>query len=106
MVNQIANQSAVISKKAKSGECKPKKRTDQNIFKRSCKAKTKTAILNFLSPVPLLQTKNKAIPINKKSKVQTGAKIQSAGLKLGFCNVAYQPEIEGEVNKEPTSPAP
>lgn len=33
--------------------------------------------------------------------VQTGAKIQFGGLKLGLFNKAYQDEIEGVVTKDP-----
>ena len=45
------------------------------------------------------------MPIKKKSVVQTGAKSQLGGLKLGFSMLSYQVGIEGAVKKEPINPA-
>ena len=50
-----------------------------------------------------VQTKYKEIPINVKSKVQTGPKIQFGGLKLGFLILLYHAPSE-EVHKAPSAP--
>src|SRR4030042_4133389 len=54
----------------------------------------------------LVQTKYKEMPISKNNIVQTGAKTQPGGLKLGFCRVKYQPETLWLVKIEPIKPAP
>lgn len=95
----------IISTKAKKGDLNPKNKKDHNILKASCKIKTIIAILTFLSLNPILKIKYKEIPINKNKIVQTGAKTQFGGVNEGLFIFAYQPGIEGVVNKEPIRPA-
>jgi hypothetical protein len=45
------------------------------------------------------------MPIKVKSVIQTGAKSQFGGAKLGFWSEAYHVGIEGVVNNEPIKPA-
>lgn len=55
--------------------------------------------------VPFCQTKNRAMPIKRKSIVQTGPKIQFGGLKEGLCKVAYQVGMDELVKTVPKIPA-
>lgn len=93
----------IISMNANKGCFMPKNMIDQKMFRISWTANQVIASLFFLKP--LIQTRYKAIPINTYNKVQTGPKIQLGGLKNGLFNDAYQPGIEGDVNKDPISAA-
>ena len=67
--------------------------------------KTNNDDFTFLSLKPFSQTKYREIPIRVKRVIQTGPKTQFGGVKVGFCMVSYQVEIDGVVNKEPMMPA-
>ncbi len=45
------------------------------------------------------------MPISKYKKIQTGAKTQLGGEKVGFASAAYQVETEETVKKEPITTA-
>ena len=104
MVIKIANQRTMISIKANKGDLRPKNRIDQNIFKTNCiRNMCKAGFTNFLL-IPLFQIMPALIPIKIKRIVQTGAKSQFGGLKLGLFKVEYQVEIAGVVKTEPIKP--
>ena len=58
---------------------------------------------NFLS-ASARHTKNKAMPINIYSVVQTGANIQLGGLNQGLLATTYQPSTPDDVNIPATTP--
>lgn len=94
----------IISTNARSGRCRVKNKIDHNRFKTIWMEKKTIASVAPRFCFLLDQTKNKAIPIKMKSKVQTGANIQLGGLKLGFSKPAYQLGIDGLVAKDPINP--
>ena len=105
IVARIASQRKIISTKAASGDCDPKKMIDQSIFKASCPMNMLRAILTSFRSRPFFHTRKAAMPIRAKSVVQTGPNIQLGGLRAGLVSVAYQPAIDGAVNREPMMPA-
>ncbi len=84
---------------ANPGFFSPKNIIDQTAFKISWIQKT---VGTFF----FLQTKYKDIPIKIYKTVQTGAKIQFGGEKIGLFKVEYQVGIEEVVKNDPKIPAP
>ena len=103
MVNNTKNIKIKISIKAKNGLCIQKNRNDQKKFANNWPAKTNKSVLVCFG---FVQIRYNDIAIKVNNKVQTGAKIQFGGLKNGFCNVAYQPLIDGMVTSEPKQETP
>lgn len=87
----MINQSKIISINAKKIFCKPKNKYDHNAFKANWTLKNNNPFFtNSLLVSNWFQTLPAAIPIKMKSSVQTGAKTQFGGLKIGFTIVGYQ----------------
>ena len=80
------------------GLCNPKNKKDQSAFNANCIANKIKAFLttSFLDSIRF-QTKPAATPIITYSKLQTGAKTQLGGLKLGFIKVGYHVVIAERV---------
>ena len=101
----MAIQRKIISMNAKNGDFRPKNITDQHTFKTNCIAKNQRAILAVWSSKVLRHKRKREIPINTNRVIQTGENTQFGGLKDGFSREAYHVGIEGEVNKDPITPA-
>ena len=73
------------------------------MFKIYCPVKAYKADFERLKP--FCQSRYKEMPISRNKSVQTGAKTQPGGLKLGLFNVKYQLETDLAVKNEPIMPA-
>jgi len=105
MVNKMAAHRTIISKKAKSGDLRPKNRMDQRTFNTSWIAKKIKAFFTFCSLKLFSHRRQREIPISTNKVIQTGENSQFGGLKDGFSSEAYQVGMEGVVNREPRKPA-
>lgn len=101
----IAIHNAIISMNARKGFWKPKKSTDQKMFRMNCRPKMEIAVFTFLFCRPFCQTRKSAAPIRAKRMVQTGANSQFGGAKKGLFKEAYQVGMEGIVKNDSIMPA-
>ena len=88
----------MISIPANMGFFKPKNRNDHKAFKANWMAKKIKALLTAADSCSIrFQTSPAATPIIAYNMLQTGAKTQLGGLKLGFTSVGYQVVIAERV---------
>jgi hypothetical protein len=95
-------QRITISMNAMSGFFNPKNNTDHKKLSISCVPNIINAI--FVPFNPEFQIRYIEIPIKIYSAVQTGAKSQFGGLKLGLFNPEYQVGMAFEVKNPPKNP--
>src|SRR5215207_9488579 len=92
MVARIDTQRTIISRKARSGRCNPKKSGVQAAFSTSCKAKMASGNAAPAKPASR-QTNQPETAMVRYRTVQIGANSQFGGRHRGSTSRSYQPPV-------------